>query len=99
MFNRSTEDPATRIPMVGTQRFRPEYTDLSIMVDLPYSLDLSDGDIDDMLGVAAQIPDLGYGQEGWRVEEVDVARGQCGQAFRLGFWGEHFRRVCGLRGG
>ncbi|KAJ0414734.1 hypothetical protein BJY00DRAFT_318484 [Aspergillus carlsbadensis] len=83
-----TIEPPVPIPVFVTQQFRPEYTDLRIMVDLPHKPDMDyETFLHRVLGVAVGIPDLGYRQEGWRVELPKVD--ECAQHFRLRFWDEH----------
>jgi hypothetical protein len=48
--------PGTPVPMAGRKEFRREYTDLFILVDLPWEVDVSDWNvIDEILGVAGLI--------------------------------------------
>ncbi|KAL3490063.1 hypothetical protein BJX62DRAFT_238517 [Aspergillus germanicus] len=76
------------IPIIGTQKFRPEYTDLSFLIDLPSRVDLSGGDVVATLGIAAFIPCLGYGQESWSWDSPEAD--ECAQWFRLTFFEENF---------
>jgi hypothetical protein len=76
------------IPIIGTQKFRPEYTELSMLIDLPSHVDLSGGGVVATLGIAAFIPCLGYGQESWSWDSPEVD--ECAQWFRLTFFEEHF---------
>ncbi|KAL2860105.1 hypothetical protein BJX68DRAFT_261075 [Aspergillus pseudodeflectus] len=72
------------------QEFRREYTDLFILVDLPWEVDVSDWNfIDEILGVAGLIPLLAAGQEEWQV--CSPESGECAHQFRLGFWIDHLR--------
>ncbi|CEL06987.1 hypothetical protein ASPCAL10154 [Aspergillus calidoustus] len=82
--------PGTPVPMAGRKEFRREYTDLFILVDLPWEVDVSDWNvIDEILGVAGLIPLLAAGQEEWQVCSPESE--ECAQHFRLGFWIDHLR--------